>query len=146
MTIAADRPLLIVEDSPEDFEAMSRTLSKAGVGNHLVHCEDGDDALHFLYRRGPYGAPSSSPRPAIIMLDLNLPGTDGRQVLAQIKQDDDLRAIPVLVFTTSSHQEDIQWCYEAGANSYVKKPVDLVEFQQALLSLKEFWFDTATLP
>jgi CheY-like chemotaxis protein len=78
-------------------------------------------------------------------LDLNLPGTDGRQVLAQIKKDERLRTIPVLVFTTSTHHEDIQWCYEAGANSYVEKPVDLGDFQKALLSLKEFWFDTAAL-
>jgi CheY-like chemotaxis protein len=142
----ADGAILFVEDSPEDYEAMVRTLRKAGLTQAFVHCEDGDDALNFLYRRGPYATGARAPIPRVILLDLNLPGTDGREVLAQIKQDEHLKAIPVLVFTTSDDQDDVQRCYEIGANSYIRKPVDLAGFAKALTFVEEFWFTTATLP
>jgi CheY-like chemotaxis protein len=146
MTVTCGRPMLIVEDSPEDFEATVRTLQKSGLESRFVRCEDGDDALDFLYQRGPYAPPTPAPRPAFILLDLNLPGTDGRQILTQIKQDQNLKAIPVVVFTTSDHRDDVRRCFDAGANSYIRKPVDLASFQRCLLSLKDFWFDTAILP
>jgi CheY-like chemotaxis protein len=146
MSVTPDRPMLIVEDSPEDYEATVRTLGKAGLTDAFVHCEDGDDALNFLYRRGPYATPDLAPRPRVILLDLNLPGTDGREVLTQIKQDEDLKVIPVLIFTTSDHHDDVQRCYEAGANSYIRKSVDLAGFTKALMSVKQFWFTTAILP
>jgi len=146
MTIRPDQPVLFVEDSPEDFEATIRSLSKSGLTNPFVRCEDGDDALDYLYRRGLYTDPLAAPRPGMILLDLNLPGTDGRQVLAQIKQDENLRAIPVLVFTTSKHESDVRACYASGANSYIQKPVNLATFNSALKRLKEFWFEVAVLP
>lgn len=146
MTIHSDQPMLLVEDSPEDYAATVRTLSRSGVTNPFYRCEDGDEALNFLYRRGPYADPKSAPRPALILLDLNLPGTDGRQVLLQIKKDENLKAIPVLVFTTSNHEDDIKACYQAGANSYIQKPLDREGFYKALQRLKEYWFEVVVLP
>ena len=90
----------------------------------MLHCASGDDALDFLYHRGRY-TPATAPRPGIILLDLNLPGTDGREVLAEIKAEHGLADIPVVVLTTSADQRDVEACYQAGANSYVQKPVDL---------------------
>jgi CheY-like chemotaxis protein len=140
------RPVLVVEDSPEDFEATRRSLQRSGFPHPLVHVGDGDAALDYLFHRGSFSRADRSPRPRLILLDLNLPGTDGRQVLASIKADDDLRRIPVVVFTTSRDERDIEACYRAGANSYVQKPVDLPEFRRALDSLRSYWFDTVVLP
>lgn len=145
MSVESQRPLLLVEDSPEDFEATVRALRKAGLANPIVRCEDGDDALDFLHRRGRY-AEASAPRPGIVLLDLNLPGTDGREVLAEIKGDPALRSIPVVILTTSTDERDVERCYIAGANSYVKKPVDLDGFMRAIQRLKEFWFEIVIVP
>jgi len=139
------RPILVVEDSPEDFEATRRSLQRGGLLHPLVHLGNGDEALDYLFRRGHF-ARDRSPRPRLILLDLNLPGTDGREVLASIKADDDLRQIPVIVFSTSRDHRDVEACYRAGANSYVQKPVDLPEFRRALDSVKSYWFETVLLP
>ena len=139
------RPILVVEDSPEDFEATRRSLQRGGLLHPLVHLGNGDEALDYLFRRGHF-ARDRTPRPRLILLDLNLPGTDGRQVLASIKADDDLRQIPVIVFSTSRDHRDVEACYRAGANSYVQKPVDLPEFRRALDSVKSYWFETVLLP
>lgn len=138
--------ILLVEDSPEDYETTVRALKKAGLANPIFRCENGDEALDFLYRRGAYSDPASAPRPGIVLLDLNLPGTDGREVLAEIKGNADLRSIPVLVLTTSSDERDVERCYQSGANSYIKKPVDLIGFMQAVQSLKDYWFEVVILP
>ncbi|HET9769155.1 MAG TPA: response regulator [Thermoanaerobaculia bacterium] len=140
------RPILVVEDSPEDFEATRRSLQRGGLVHPLVHVENGDAALDYLCRRGHFARGERSPRPRLILLDLNLPGTDGRQVLASIKADEQLRQIPVVVFTTSRDDRDVEACYRAGANSYVQKPVDLPEFRRALDSVKSYWFETVVLP
>jgi len=139
-------PILVVEDNPEDFEATRRAFNRSGLVNPLHRCVDGDSALDYLYRRGPYADPAASPRPGIILLDLNLPGTDGREVLAEIKADRRLKRIPVIVLTTSSDERDIQACYDAGANSYVQKPVDLHGFVEAIRRLREYWMEVALLP
>jgi len=140
------QPILIVEDSPEDFETTLRGLKKAGLANPIFRCEDGDDALDYLYRRGKYGSPENSPRPGIILLDLNLPGTDGRDVLKEIKQDPSLKRIPVIVLTTSQDERDIATCYQAGANSYVHKPVGLEGFMTAIQRLTDYWFEIVVFP
>jgi len=149
MTVATQQAaqlILLVEDNPEDFETTLRAFQKTNVCNPVFHCEDGDDALDYLYRRGPYAEPGKAPRPGVILLDLNLPGTDGREVLREIKTDPELKRIPVIVLTTSSDDRDIRSCYDDGANSYVQKPVDLNGFIQAIQHLKDYWFEISLLP
>lgn len=140
------QPILVVEDSPEDFEATSRAFRRAGLRNPMLHCTTGDEALDFLHRRGRYEDARHSPRPGVILLDLNLPGTDGREVLQEIKRSDDLAAIPVIVLTTSSDSRDVDACYQAGASSYIQKPVDLDGFMRAIQRLHDYWFEVVVLP
>lgn len=140
------QPILLVEDSPEDYETTERAFRRVGLSNPIVRCADGDEALDFLRRRGRYANPASSPRPGVILLDLNLPGTDGREVLAEIKSDPQLRQIPVVVLTTSSDDRDIEACYRAGANSYIQKPVDIDGFMKAIECLNDYWFEVVILP
>ena len=147
MTAAMQNQLiLIVEDNNEDFETKKRALRQAGLRNNPRRCEDGDEALAYLHRSGKYTDPRTSPRSDIILLDLNLPGTDGREVLREIKTDERLRTIPVIVLTTSEDQRDIQYCYNSGANSYLHKQVDLTGFYAAIQRLKDYWFEIVILP
>ena len=146
MSDTPNQSILLVEDSPEDFEATERAFRRAGLRNPIHRCGDGDEALDYLFRRGRYADPARSPKPGIILLDLNLPGTDGREVLETVKRDEVLRRIPVIVLTTSTDERDIQACYGAGANSYVQKPVDLEGFMQAIERLKGYWFEVVILP
>ncbi|MCP4603367.1 MAG: response regulator [Proteobacteria bacterium] len=138
--------ILIVEDSPEDFEVIERAFRKAGMANRINRVEDGDDALDYLYGRGEFSDPERFPRPGMVLLDLNLPATDGREVLAEIKSDSSLKKIPVIVLTTSSDERDIDTCYSLGANSYIQKPVDIMGFVEAIGLLKEYWFSINILP
>jgi CheY-like chemotaxis protein len=140
------QPILLVEDSPEDVEATLRALRKAGLANPIHHCLDGDQALDYLHRRGEFSDPAKAPRPGVVLLDLNLPGTDGREVLAEAKSDPALKRIPIIVLTTSSDERDISRCYEAGANSYIKKPVDIDGFLDAIRRLTDYWFEVVILP
>jgi CheY-like chemotaxis protein len=140
------QPILLVEDSPEDFETTSRAFRRSGLKNPIIRCADGDEALDFLHRRGGYADPESSPRPGVILLDLNLPGTDGREVLSDIKADPELKQIPVIVLTTSSDNRDVEACYRAGASSYIQKPVDLEGFMKAIERLNDYWFEVVILP
>jgi CheY-like chemotaxis protein len=142
----SQQAILLVEDSPEDFEATVRALRKSGLANPIVRCQDGDEALDYLHRRGRYADPAAAPRPGIILLDLNLPGTDGRDVLREIKGDESLRLIPVVILTTSTDDRDVDRCYRDGANSYIKKPVDLEGFIEAIQRLTDFWFEVVILP
>lgn len=138
--------ILLVEDSPEDAEVVLRAFRKSGLINPIRHCADGDEALDYLHRRGRYAEPDAAPRPSVVLLDLNMPGTDGREVLAEIKQTEALRQIPVVVLTTSSDERDIEKCYAMGANSYIKKPVDLDGFMRAIQLLKDYWLQIVILP
>lgn len=140
------RVILLVEDSPEDREATVRAFRRAGLANPIHECEDGEEALEYLQHRGRYADPKSAPRPSMVLLDLNMPGIDGREVLAAIKGDPELQEIPVIVLTTSSDERDVEACYRGGANSYVQKPVSLDGFVQAVQRLKEFWFEVVLLP
>jgi CheY-like chemotaxis protein len=140
------QPILLVEDSPEDFEATLRAFQKSGLKNTVLRCADGDEALDYLHRRGQYADPDRSPRPGVILLDLNLPGTDGREVLNEIKNSERLRDIPVVVLTTSADERDITACYRAGANSYIQKPVDIDGFMKAIERLNGYWFEVVILP
>lgn len=141
-----NQPILLVEDSPEDFEATVRAFKRSGLKNPIVRCEDGDTALDYLFRRGRHADPETSPRPGVVLLDLNLPGTDGREVLQEIKGHDQLRQIPVIVLTTSTDDRDVEACYQAGANSYIQKPVDMDGFIRAIERLNGYWFEVVVLP
>ena len=116
------------------------------MANPVKRCEDGQEALDYLFQKNQYANPEVSPRPELILLDLNLPGIDGREVLQEIKRDLILRTIPAIVLTTSSDPIDIEKCYQAGANSYIHKPVNLLSFFEAIQRLKDFWLDVALLP
>ena len=143
MPDSPSQPILLVEDSPEDFETTQRAFRRSGLKNPIFRCSDGDEALDFLFRRGNH---AGAPRPGVILLDLNLPGTDGREVLAEMKADPELRQIPVIVLTTSSDERDVSACYSAGASSYIQKPVDLEGFMQAIERLNDYWFEVVILP
>ena len=138
--------VLVVEDSPEDYEATRRALERGGLANPLVHFPTGDEALDYLFPRGRAPHPAAAARPSLILLDLNLPGTDGREVLARLKGDPVMRQVPVVVLTTSRDQRDVTDCYLAGANSYVQKPVDLAGFRAAMETLRGYWLDVVVLP
>jgi CheY-like chemotaxis protein len=144
--VKSSQPILIVEDSPEDYETTLRAFKKSGLANPVFRCEDGDEALDYLFRRGEYQDMEKSPRPGIILLDLNLPGTDGREVLREIKKDGTLKKIPVIVLTTSTNEQDIEACYDAGASSYLSKPVDLNGFMESIQRLTNYWFEIVILP
>lgn len=138
--------LLIIEDSDEDFEVTLRALRKIASAIRISRCTDGDDALDWLYQRGAHAQRPVSDRPHLILLDLNLPATDGREVLLTIKHDEGLRSIPVAVLTTSSNPKDIESCYRAGANSYLIKPVDTLGFVRMMQLLCDYWFSAVALP
>lgn len=146
MTMNPSKTILIAEDSDDDFLATERAFRKSGLVNPIQRCTNGDQVLDYLYRRGGFSDPEKSPRPGIVLLDLNLPGTDGREVLRIVKSDPKLHKIPVIVLTTSDAEQDIVRCYDAGANSYVKKPVDMQGFVLAITRLQEYWFEVAVLP
>ena len=138
--------LLVIEDSNEDFEAFQRYVERSPLTIPIYRCVDGDEALAFLYRTGRYADPQSAPRPGLILLDLNLPGTDGREVLRKIKQDETLKLVPVVVFTTSNNPKDIEACYRWGVNSYIVKPMDFNRLKHSIQILIDYWFDTTVLP
>jgi len=138
--------LLVIEDSNEDFEAFQRYVERSPMTIPIYRCVDGDEALAFLYRTGRYADPQSAPRPGLILLDLNLPGTDGREVLRKIKQDETLKLVPVVVFTTSNNPKDIEACYRCGVNSYIVKPMDFNRLKHSIQILIDYWFDTTVLP
>lgn len=143
MTGSPDGTLLIVEDSDDDYLFTERAFKKARLANPLVRCNSGEEALNYLFRKGQYADVTS---PALVLLDLNMPGMDGREVLKAMKVDDHLRRIPVVVLTTSDDPRDIDACYELGANSYVHKPVDMAGFVDAMARLKSYWFEINLLP
>lgn len=140
------RPLLVVDDSDIDFEILQSVVNRTGVQQPIFRCTDGDEALSFLFQTGEYANPTEAPRPAVILLDLNLPGTEGLEVLAQVKQNEQLKSIPIVVLTSSTNPDHIQQCYQQGASSYVVKAMNTQKFRATLQSLLEFWFGSAALP
>lgn len=138
--------ILVVEDNMPDYQTVLRAFRKVGVKSPVYHCETGEDALDFVYRRNGYQSAENAPRPGLILLDLNLPGTDGREVLKQLKNDNDLRSIPVIVFTTSDSDIDIAESYKSGANSYITKPVNVEKLYEVIEKFRDYWFRTAIIP
>ena len=135
--------ILMVEDSPGDVRLTKEALKDAKVLNHISVVEDGVEAMAFLRREGAH---AEAPRPDLILLDLNLPRKDGREVLAEIKADPALAQIPVVVLTTSQAEQDILQSYQLHANCYVTKPVDLDQFISVIKSVETFWLTVARLP
>ncbi len=135
--------ILLVEDSPADVLIAREALAEAKLLNVIHVAEDGVEAMDFLYKRGKF---ASAPRPDLILLDLNLPRKNGREVLAEIKANEDLKSIPVVVLTTSSAEEDILRSYNLHANCYVVKPVEFDSFVKAVQSIQHFWFSVVMLP
>jgi len=139
-------PVLLVEDDLEDVEITQRAFRKGKITNplHVVH--SGEAAMEFLQHNGQYTDAAKAPRPGLILLDLNLPRLDGRDVLKSIKSDPDLRRIPVVVLTTSSEETDVFGCYDDGANSYITKPMEFDRFLEAVLAIGRYWLGIAKVP
>lgn len=136
--------VLLVEDNPGDVRLMREALRNGNPAEKKLDAvEDGEEALAYLHRRHPY---IDAPKPDLIFLDLNLPKKDGREVLHEIKQDEDLRKIPVIVLTTSEAEKDISRVYELHANCYIKKPTDLDEYMQVIRACEDFWLHVVRLP
>ena len=146
MTTGANTALLqvlVVEDDPGDVALIESAFTEHETDTALYHVGDGAEALAFLRREDPY---ADAPRTDLILLDLNMPRIDGRQVLAEIKDDDDLKSIPVVVFTTSATQDDIIASYGAHANAYVTKPMDLDDYDRVVAAIRNFYGHTVALP
>lgn len=135
--------ILLVEDNPGDVRLTMEALRDAEVPNKLIVVRDGVEAMEYLRRQGQY---ATAIRPDLILLDLNLPKKDGRQVLKEIKADDTLKRIPVVVLTTSRAEEDILKAYDLNANCYITKPVDLDQFTQVMQAIEVFWLTVVRLP
>lgn len=138
---------MVVEDSDEDFEALSRIFHKLGIVNPVQRCENGDSLLRYLEQNDsnqPRGKPSALP--GLIFLDLNLPGTDGREALQAIKKHPRLKEIPITVLTTSANPRDVAACYASGVNAYVLKPFDFDDLTETLRGMTDFWLQVAVLP
>ena len=135
--------ILLVEDNPGDVDLAREALENSKIRNTLSVVGDGEEALAFLHRRGKYAA---APRPDLILLDLNLPRKSGREVLAEIKSDDHLKRIPVVILTVSKDEEDILASYNLHANCYITKPIDLHQFLRVVRAIEDFWLTIVKLP
>ena len=135
--------ILLVEDNPADVRLTQEALREGQLRNNLTVAETGEEALAMLGQRPPH---ADSPKPDLILLDLNLPGRSGREVLAEIKADRDLKRIPVVILTTSKAEEDVVKSYNLHANAYITKPVDLDKFMQVVRTIESFWLNVVVLP
>jgi len=138
-----DTEVLLVDDNPADIDLTSEILGKSKWHFHVSAVNDGATAISYLHREGRF---VKAPKPDLIILDLNLPRKDGRQVLAEVKADAGLARIPVVIFTTSQASSDISRCYQLGANCYLPKPGNLADFVAAVQSMADFWLGFASLP
>lgn len=138
--------ILMADDDPDDCLLTKTAMKSAHLLNELHFVEDGEELMDYLHHKGKFADPSSSPRPGLILLDLNMPRKDGREALAEIKQDKDLRCIPVVVLTTSKAEEDILRTYELGVSGYITKPVDLPSLVEIVKVLSAYWFEIVQLP
>jgi chemotaxis family two-component system response regulator Rcp1 len=135
--------ILMVEDNAKDARLAEEILRDSKIHNNLYHVKDGVEAMQFLHRQGAY---THAPHPDLILLDLNLPRKDGREVLAEIKEDPELRLVPVVVLTTSEAERDLVRTYDLHANAYVVKPIDLDRFIEVVQAIEDFWFAIVKLP
>lgn len=135
--------ILLVEDNEGDARLAMEAMRDSKIRNKMHHVSDGEEAMAFLHKEGKY---TKVPRPDLVLLDLNLPKKDGRQVLAEIKEDDELKRIPVVILTVSSAEEDILKTYNLHANCYITKPIDLSQFMKVVRSIEDFWLTIVKLP
>jgi len=140
------QPILLVEDSADDYEATLRAFKKANLHNPVVWCSSGREAIDFLKGEGAFKGNTDKEKPGLVLLDLNMPGLDGRKTLQLIKENDKLKRIPIIILTTSSDERDVEVCYQLGANTYVQKPVSFDGLIEAIKRIKEYWFEIALLP
>ena len=138
--------ILLADDDADDREMTRKALAKNRLVNEVYEVVDGEELLDFLRHRGRYAPPALSPRPGLILLDLNMPKKDGREALAEIKADPALRRIPVVVMTTSKAEEDIVRMYDLGSNSFISKPITLAALVDVMIVLGQYWFQIVTLP
>ena len=139
---ASTHPILVLvaDDDPEDRMLIEDAFEESRLANPLEFVVDGEDLLDYLHRRNGYSDPSSSPRPGLILLDLNMPRKDGREALKEIKSDPELRQIPIVVMTTSKVEEDILRTYDLGVNSFITKPVTFEGLVEVVKELSRYWF------
>jgi chemotaxis family two-component system response regulator Rcp1 len=135
--------ILLVEDNPADVRLTVEVFKDSRITNHISVAADGEEALDFLRKRGKY---ADEIKPDLVLLDLNLPKKDGREVLTEIKADPDLKAIPIIVLTTSDADQDVWKAYDSGVNCYITKPVDLEKFIRIFHSIEDFWLMIVKLP
>ena len=141
-----DHAILLVEDNPADIKITQRALRESGIPVDLLVARDGEEAVEYLLRQGKYADDPNWRGPDLVLLDLNLPRLTGRQVLERIRATSSLRAIPVVVLSTSRRLEDVQDIYIAGANTYIEKPQDFNRFVEVLKTIQRYWLETALLP
>jgi CheY-like chemotaxis protein len=137
--------ILMADDDDDDFVLTEKALGESRLLNQLIRVRDGEELLDYLHRKGDYNA-DNAPRPGVILLDLNMPRKDGREALREIKSDDSLRNIPVVVFTTSKAEEDIYKTYQLGVNSFITKPVTFDNLTKVMRTLGNYWFEIVQLP
>lgn len=138
--------ILLIDDNPDDYEATMRSFRKNQFRNPVHWCSSGEDAWDYLHNDGKYQCDTGVTRPVLILLDLNMPGVDGRQLLREIKSEPELNAIPVVILTTSCDPNDLNECYSLGASTYIQKPVEFEDLIRAMKTMTEYWFDVAVLP
>jgi two-component system response regulator len=138
--------ILLVEDNPADVKITQRALRESGLPVELIVVRDGQEAVDYLLRQGTHATTPNWRSPDLILLDLNLPGMSGRQVLERVRSTPALRAVPVVVLTTSRRQEDIQQMYASGANTYIEKPQNFSRFVEVLQTIHRYWLEMALLP
>lgn len=138
--------ILIADDDEDDCMLAREALAETRLPTDLHFVQDGEELMNYLYQRGKYAVQNDSPRPGLILLDLNMPKKDGREALREIKTDPQLRQIPVVVLTTSKSEEDIYRSYELGANSFISKPVSFASLVDVMKTLRKYWFEIVELP
>ncbi len=138
--------ILLVEDNPADIKITQRALKESGAPVELLVVRDGQEAVDYLLRQGRHAEGAGWRSPDLILLDLNLPGMTGLEVLERVRSTPELRTVPVIVLTTSRRQEDVHDMYAAGANTYIEKPADFGRFVEVLRTIERYWLDTALLP
>ena len=133
------KTILLVEDNPSDVDLTKRALAKSHIANELAVAEDGQEALDYLFGTGIYAGRDATTLPAVILLDIKLPRVDGLEVLRRIREDDRTKCLPVVILTSSREDQDIATSYGLGANSYIRKPVDFLQFAEAIENLGLYW-------